>query len=214
MKLRLVYRIAGGALLVILMSLPSILIYIGQKHDEEIILTRSIIADYLVFSHSIHMRSYWAMSNIDYAIEAGANAGDYGCTTMYFPLYASRAADQTSVALEEISDYRGVIPQQAQPSYQYMCSCIEELDSLALTLKNMPFGVVPMADLVPDSMITSWDSRQALRDRFALRSRAIDGIRSAAVRDGYDWVYTDMELKAVYDINVEQGQAMFQSSSF
>jgi len=206
--------IAGGVFLFALLALPSVLLYLDKKSDERFESERTLVANYLVFSHSIHMRGYWAMSSLDQAMEAGGNSGDYGSTTMYFPVYAKRALRQTAAALDEIADYRGHVPIAAQTSFDYMSDCIEGLDSLATVLKYLPVGWVPSEDIVADSIITTWNSRQALRDRFAVRENSLRALRRAAVTDGYDWVYEDMKLKAFYDIRIDQGQTLFQSSYF
>lgn len=214
MKLRKVGLIVGGVVLFALLALPSVLIYLEKKSDERFESERALIADYLVFSHSIHMRGYWAMSSLDDAMEAGGNSGDYGSTTTYFPLYVKRAFVQINAASEELQAYRTSVPPQAQTSFNYMCGCFDALDDLATNLRSLPVGIVPPNEIVADSVITTWSSRQAVRDRFAIREGGLRTTRMEAVSDGYSWVYEDMRLKAFYDIRIDQGQTLFQSSYF
>jgi hypothetical protein len=208
------WKAIGATMLFALVALPSVLLYLDHQREQDFELVRSTVIDYLVFSHSIHMRSYWAMSCIDSAREAGQNSSGYGITTRYYPMYAKQALRQTTLALEEIQAYRDSIPPEAEASFLLLSACVEELDSVAILLKNMPQGVVPSADIIADSVITSGIGQQALRDRFSLRVRGVNAVRDNAVSLGYSWVYEDMRLKAIYDITLDQGQALFQSSYF
>ena len=172
------------------------------------------MSNYLVFSYALHLRSYWAMTNIDYAFEAASNEGDYGKTTMYLPLYIKRAKRQVTLAQEEIDEYNGSIPIQARTSYNLLRNCFNDLEDLTDEFESIPAAVVPYGELVSDSVITTWTAREAVRVRFDLLQGNLRSLRSDAVTDGYDWVYEDMRLKALYDIHVEPGQTMFSSSYF
>ena len=198
----------------LLLAIPSayvILQFIGNRNDQ---ILRSEMTSYLVFSYELHLRSYWAMTNIDYAFEAGSNDGDYGKTTMYFPLYVKRAWRQVSLAQEEISSYRGEIPSEASISYRRLCNCFDELEELSDDLRSIPSRVVPYGEFVADSIITTWTGREAVRSRFDFLKGNLREIRMDAVVYGYDWVYEDMRLKAFYDIQLDPGQTMFSSNSF
>ena len=194
----------------ILLALPSVLMYLERAELD----LRADVANYLVFSYALHLRSYWAMTNIDYAIEAGNNDGDYGHTTMYMPLYIKRAQRQVDLAQAEIDSYNGSIPNEVRTSYNQLCDCFDELEDVTDELHNIPRSVVPYGELVSDSVITTWTAREAVRIRFDLRENGIRNNRMDAVSYGYEWVYEDMRLKAIYDLQIEPGQTMFSSSSF
>jgi hypothetical protein len=201
-------------LLFALLALPSALLLQQKQIENQNNLIRQTLCEYLTFSHSMHMRSFWAMTNLDYAMEAARNSGDYGQTTEYFPLYANRALTQTEAALEEIESIRNRVPSEAAESYEQLTEGMEGLNQLATTLNEMPGLVVPSGDLIRGERITTWSSREALRIYFASLESSLKSIRGDAVSVGYEWSYSDMLLKALYNIVIEQGQTMFQSSSF
>jgi|GEM_PF-4024053 len=209
---------SGRAVLVvlafILLAMPSVFLYLAKSEDNANEELRAEMSNYLVFSYALHLRSYWAMSNIDNAFEAASNEGDYGLTTMYLPLYIKRAKRQVTLAQEEIDGYNGTIPIQARTSYNLLRNCFNELEDLTDEFESIPTAVVPYGELVSDSVITTWTARQAVRVRFDLLQDNLRSLRSDAVSSGYEWVYEDMRLKATYDIKVEPGQTMFSSSSF
>ncbi len=198
----------------ILLAIPSaLMIWEVVKENKEQIL-RSEMVDYLTFSYALHLRSYWAMTNLDYALEAARNDGDYGKTTMYLPLYVKRARRQVSLAQEEIRSFGGEIPLEARVSYNLLKDCFDELEDISDELHSIPPAVVPYGELITDSIITTWGGREAVRVRFDLRAGRLSEIRQNAVTYGYDWLYEDMRLKAFYNIQMSPGQNMFSSSLF
>lgn len=207
-------RIGLTVLAFVLLALPSALIIYTYSKDNSEQERVDNIAEYLVFSHQIHLRSYWAMRSIDNAFEAGTNYGDMGRTTEHYLVYLNTAARQTAYALEEIEEYDDRVPLEASESFRRMEDCMEELEELTTSMLRLPRNVVHSQFISSDSTITDWDSREALRDAFGARESRFRSTRSSAVSNGYEWVYEDMRLKAVHDIRIQQGQTMFQTSSF
>lgn len=206
-------RFLGWFMFFILLAIPAAILIEHRFETQEQQLVRQQMVDYLVFSYTLHLRSYWTMNFVDNALEAGANDGDYGVTTKFYPVFVRRADGQVSAAQEEIRDFSGTIPPEARDSYNEMRKYFNEMEDLVSSLQSVQLAV-PYGDLLADSVIVSWGGRQALRQRFDISQGTLRGIRQDAVTAGYDWVYEDLRLKALYQIDLDLGQTMFQSNSF